>query len=121
VAVVIQPHALRLPRRIPFVPTLSRTEAVWLCAAVLLFGLISLIYLLQTSSIATAGYDVQRLQQEQKEWELRNEQLSLELAKMQSLTWVDERAKQLGMQHPEHTVTLQVSLPASAQGGDDGR
>ena len=54
----------------------------------------------------------QRLQDEQKDWELKNEQLQLELAKMQSLPWVEARASQLGMRQPEQTVTIQVKLPA---------
>ena len=112
-------QAARAPRllRVPLFPPLSRAAAVWLAALTLLFALISLLYLLQTSAIATSGYDIQRLQAEKADWELKNEQLQLELAKMQSLAWVEARAGQLGMQRPEKTVTVQVSLPAE---GDHG-
>lgn len=99
-------------------PSLSRAEAAWIAALVLLVGLISLVYLLQTSSVATAGYDIQRLQAEQREWELKNEQLQLELAKMQSLPWVEARAAQLGMRRPDKAVTVHVNLPTPA-GVDD--
>lgn len=116
------PQAARLsPHRIPLFPPLSRAAAVWVAALTLLFALISLMYLLQTSAIATSGYDIQQLQTEQKEWELKNEQLQLELAKMQSLAWVEARSAQLGMRKPDKTVTVRVSLPASNVGADDGR
>jgi hypothetical protein len=115
-------QAARLPaRRIPFLPALSRAAAVWISALTLVFGLISLFYLLLTSSIATAGYDIQRLQAEQRDWELKNEQLQLELAKMQSLAWVEGRATQLGMRKPDRVVTVHVTLPPARNGGDDGR
>jgi hypothetical protein len=113
------PQAARVPHllRLPLFPPLSRAAAVWTAALTLLFALISLLYLLQTSAIATSGYDIQRLQAEQKAWELKNEQLQLELAKMQSLAWVETRAGQLGMQRPEQTMTVRVSLPAEADHG----
>ena len=95
------------PRRL----SLSRTAAVWVAAVALLFGLISLFYLLQTSQIATAGYDVQRLQAEQRDWELRNEQLQLELAKRQSLTWIESEASgRLGMVRAEPTALTYVKV-----------
>ena len=108
------PRVATAPRRLRLL-SLSRTAAVWVAAVALLFGLISLFYLLQTSQIATAGYDVQRLQAEQRDWELRNEQLQLELAKMQSLAWVESRAAQMGMRRPERSVTLHLDMPS-----DDG-
>jgi hypothetical protein len=125
-----------LPLRAPRVPRLpqiaapfSRVEAAWICALLLLLGLISLMYLLETSSVATVGYDIQRLQVQQKQWELKNEQLQLELAKMQSLVWVESRAAQLGMQRPEQTLTLHVQVQrpeepattAASDGGENGR
>jgi hypothetical protein len=104
--------APRLSVRVP----IWRTEVAWVAALGLLLGLISLLYLLETSSVATAGYDIQRLQAEQKQWELKNEQLQLEVAKLQSLAWVESRAAQLGMHRPDQTRQLQVNLPAPDQG-----
>ena len=43
------------------------------------------------------------------------EQLQLELAKMQSLAWVESRAAQMGMRRPERSVTLHLDMPS-----DDG-
>lgn len=80
--------------------------AAWLPTILLAGSLVALVYLLQTSSLASTGYDIQRLQAERSTWLLRNEQLRLELAKRQSLTWVEAEATgRLGMVRP-HPSTL---------------
>jgi hypothetical protein len=86
--------------RLPLVGRLRATA--WLPSILLAASLVALVYLLQTSGVATTGYDIQRLQTERADWQLRNEQLRLELAKRQSLTWVESEAVgRLGMQRPE--------------------
>ena len=71
--------------------------------------LVLLMYLLQTSGIATTGYDIQRLQVERDDWQLRNEQLQFELGKRRSLTWIEAYAtEQLGMVRPEPTALTYV-------------
>jgi cell division protein FtsL len=63
------------------------------------------MYLLQASGVATTGYDIQRLQAERDDWQLRNEQLQLELAKRRSLTWIEaEATSRLGMVRAEPTA-----------------
>ncbi|MCA1647515.1 MAG: hypothetical protein LC797_19325 [Chloroflexi bacterium] len=63
------------------------------------------MYLLQTSGVATVGYDIQRLQVQRDDWQLRNEQLRLELAKRRSLTWIESEAVgRMGMVRPEPTA-----------------
>src|SRR5215472_16704723 len=60
------------------VPVLGRLWATaWLPSVLLAGCLVALMYLLQSSGIATAGYDIQRLQSERNDWQLRNEQLHL--------------------------------------------
>jgi cell division protein FtsL len=77
----------------------------WLPSILLAGCLVSLVYLLETSRIATTGYDIQRLQVERDDWELRNEQLQLELAKRRSLTWIEaEATSRLGMMRAEPTA-----------------
>jgi cell division protein FtsL len=67
--------------------------------------LVALVYLVQISGVATTGYDIQRLQAERDDWQLRNEQLQLELAKRKSLTWIESEAtSRLGMVRPEPTA-----------------
>jgi hypothetical protein len=74
-------------------PLLGRLWATaWLPSVLLAGCLVALMYLLQTSGVATAGYDIQRLQVERDDWALRNEQLQLELAKRRSLTWIEAEA-----------------------------
>jgi hypothetical protein len=73
--------------------------------------LVALMYLLQASGVATTGYDIQRLQAERNDWELRNEQLQLELAKRRSLTWIEAEATgRLGMVRAEPTALAYVTV-----------
>src|SRR5688500_2790012 len=92
-------------------PLLGRIQAVaWLPTILLAACAVALVYLLQTSGVATTGYDIQRLQTERREWQLRNEQLRLELAKRRSLTWVEaEAVGRLGMQRPEKLTYVRVT------------
>lgn len=91
-------------------PILGRLWATaWLPSILLAGCLVALVYLLQTSGVATTGYDIQRLQAERDDWQLRNEQLELELAKRESLTWIDSEATgRLGMVRAEPTSLTYV-------------
>ncbi|HEY1297397.1 MAG TPA: hypothetical protein VGJ60_30320 [Chloroflexota bacterium] len=93
-------------------PILGRLWATaWLPSILLAACLVALMYLVQTSGIATTGYDIQRLQTERDDWQLRNEQLQLELAKRQSLTWIESEATgRLGMVRPEPTALAYVKV-----------
>jgi hypothetical protein len=91
-------------------PVIGRLWAgAWL-PLVLVAGLfVALMYLLQTSGVATTGYDIQRLQAERDDWQLRNEQLQLELAKRRSLTWIESEATgRLGMVPAQPTALTYV-------------
>ena len=92
-------------------PLLGRLRAAaWLPTMLLAASLVALVYLLQASGVATIGYDIQRLQAERDDWQLRNEQLRLELAKRRSLTWVEAEATgRLGMVRPEPTALTYVT------------
>jgi hypothetical protein len=91
-------------------PLLGRLSAnAWLPCILLAGCLVALMYLLQTSGVATTGYDIQCLQAERDDWQLRNEQLQFELAKRRSLTWVESEAVgRLGMVRPEPTALTYV-------------
>jgi hypothetical protein len=93
-------------------PLLGRLWATaWLPSILLAACLVALVYLLQTSGVATTGYDIQRLQSERDDWQLRNEQLQLELAKRQSLTWIESEATgRLGMVQAEPTALAYVKV-----------
>src|SRR5437868_9185099 len=93
-------------------PILGRLWATaWLPSVLLAGCLVALVYLLQTSSVTTTGYDIQHLQQERDDWQLRNEQLRLELAKRRSLTWIEaEATARLGMVRAEPTALSYVHV-----------
>ena len=93
-------------------PILGRLWATaWLPSILLAGCLVALMYLLQTSGVATTGYDIQRLQAERDDWQLRNEQLQLELAKRQSLTWIESEATgRMGMVRAEPTALTYVKV-----------
>jgi cell division protein FtsL len=83
----------------------------WLPTMLVAWLLVALMYLVQTSGIATTGYDIQRLQADRDDWQLRNEQLQLEVAKRQSLTWIESEAtSRLGMVRAEPTAITYVKL-----------
>jgi len=95
--------------RLPIVGRLS--ARLWLPTILLAALLVALMYLVQTSGIATTGYDIQRLQAERDDWQLRNEQLQLELAKRQSLTWIESEATgRLGMVRPDPTAVAYIKV-----------
>lgn len=72
--------------------------ANWVGAAFVLATAAFSLYLTQVISVATAGYDLERLQTERAGWVARNEQLQLELAKRHSLAWSETQAvERLGM------------------------
>lgn len=97
-------------------PLVGRIQAAaWLPIILLAACAVALVYLVQTSGVATTGYDIQRLQAERSEWQLRNEQLTLELAKLHSLSWVQSEAVgRLGMVRPDPTTLTYVRVQRRA-------
>ena len=93
-------------------PILGRLWATaWLPSVLLAGCLVALMYLLQTSGVATVGYDIQHLQVERDDWQLRNEQLRLELAKRRSLTWIESEAVgRLGMVRAQPTALAYLKI-----------
>jgi hypothetical protein len=95
--------------RLPLVGRLWATA--WLPSTLLAASLVALMYLLQASGVAATGYDNQRLQIERDDWQLRNEQLRLELAKRRSLTWIESEATgRLGMVRAEPTALTYLKV-----------
>lgn len=108
VRAALRPRPAALEWRDATLPIVGRLRAAaWWPTLLLAASLVALVYLLQTSGVATTGYDIQRLQAERADWQLRNEQLRLELAKRRSLTWVEAEATgRLGMQRPDAGSTI---------------
>jgi len=113
-------HAQRKPKTPPAafewqdsrLPLLGRIWArAWLPAILVAGCLVAMMYLLQASAVAATGYDIQRLQAERSDWQLRNEQLQLELAKRRSLTWIEAEATgRQGMVRAEPTALAYVTV-----------
>jgi hypothetical protein len=105
-------HAPALEWREARLPVVGRLWARhWLFLILAAAMCVLLVYLLQTSGVATTGYDIQRLQTERDDWQLRNEQLQLELSKRRSLTWIESEATgRLGMVPAEPTALTYVKV-----------
>jgi hypothetical protein len=77
--------------------------------------LTSLLYLSQTSDIATTGYDIADLQTQKQELEMQNEQLRLKVAQLESLDRVDHEAStRLHMGPPQREIyvtAVPISIP----------
>lgn len=103
------------PRPSPAPPPADSGRA-WVPLVILGIGLVVLLYSMQLGSVTTSGYDLQRLQLERNEWRQRNEQLLLELAKVQSLAWIEvEAVQRLGMRRAEHVSYLELAAPPAAE------
>lgn len=80
----------------------------------LLISAVGLLYLMQTSRVATLGYEASRLQREREAQALANEQLSYDVARYESLPLVERVARdQLGMQPMTDYRYLDVPRPAA--------
>jgi hypothetical protein len=87
--------------------------------------LAGLAYTAQTSSVANTGYDIAALQAQREQWQRRNDQLRLELARAQSLALVEREARtRLSMGPPARVVYAHGPVPgriaAPAQSGLTG-
>lgn len=104
------PPIERLNPRRRLVPTGSwRTLFV---PGLVLVSLISLLYLGQTSDVASTGYDIVDLQTEQHQYQMKNEQLRFQIAQLESLDRIDhEASSRLHMGPPNHVVYVTAPRP----------
>jgi hypothetical protein len=106
----------------PHVPSVAAIEYLsgWL-GLTLLFATVAVsLYLVQISTMATAGYELQRLETERDAWQARNEQLEYELAKRRSLAWVEAQAtERLGLVRSDRPApVIRVNAPPSSDQGN---
>lgn len=88
----------------PGPPRRMGPRTIFLVVLVVVTGF-SLLYLSQTSDLAATSYDVAALQDKKSVWEMRNEQLRLQIDELQSLDRVDQSAStRLNMGPPTHVV-----------------
>jgi cell division protein FtsL len=102
----VGPQAVTVRRR--------TSGALMFTLVALLISAVGLLYLVQTSRVASLGYQASRLQREQEAQGLANEQLSYDVARYESLPLVQRVAEdQLGMQPMGDYRYLEVARPAS--------
>jgi hypothetical protein len=86
--------------------------------ALLALAILSLLYVRQSDDLAATGYDVANLQQSSRDWQRRNEQLQVDVARLQAVDQVAQLASQrLSMGPPRHTLFVRstpISVPAFA-------
>jgi hypothetical protein len=100
-------------------PIFSRLALGWVGVGLLFAGGLLSLYLVQVSSVAMAGYNLERLEEERQLWLSRNQQLEVELAKRRSLAWTEADAVQrLGMARVEAPVFLVVPAPGNENDGE---
>ncbi len=91
--------------------------AAWIPLAGILIGIASLLYLAQTSEVANTGYSIQDLQLQESNWEMRNEQLTLQLDKARALPGIQAQATgRLGMVPANNPIFLKAA-PVTGQSG----
>ena len=89
-------------------PSPLRNPLVAMAAVVMLFGVLALLYLTQTSSLVDTNYNIAKLQEEQARWQASNEQLELEIAELQSTDRLQREATARGMIKPKQFFYVQV-------------
>ncbi|MFH1485076.1 MAG: hypothetical protein ABIH46_03310 [Chloroflexota bacterium] len=94
-----------------YLPNFSGLIAL-LPATVAIMSIASLLLVVQTSRVATAGYDINRLAQIRDEWRDRNFQLEADVAYLQSLERVEKEATTRFNMKPA-TNYLYVTVPVS--------
>ena len=97
-------------------PVLRLPAGVLQIAPLLLALLISpALYLSVTSEAVTTGSTVERLRSERELWRQQNRQLENELAKLQSLPWVENEAvNRLGMRGAVPAIYMTIDRPRPA-------
>jgi hypothetical protein len=111
-------------RRVQLARYLSLDGGRYLIAAAVILSLMSLISLGQTGRLATQGYEVAKLQDQQTELLRQRSALQLRLSEAASLLKVDDRAKGLGLRPmtPEQARYVTIATPAAgSQDQETGR
>lgn len=78
-------------------------------------GAIGIIYLLQTSEVASLGYRVSELERERAELTETNQQLSYDAAMREALPSIEDRAEVLGMEPITDLIYLDVPAPLDTE------
>jgi cell division protein FtsL len=94
----------------PATPLLN--NAVLFAVVALALTTVGLLYLIQTTQVASLGYEISRLERERVAASLENQQLTYEVARYEALPEINRLARdEFGMQPMQEYVFLTVSLP----------
>lgn len=105
------PQKQKNRKRFSLLPRFKVGQTSLIVVTVLIFLLMSLIYLIQANSTATKGYEIEKEQEKIKKLESQGEKLELEMAKIRSTRELNEVPNQLNMQPaPEGEALKFVSL-----------
>ncbi len=105
-------HTMARPRISLHTDVISAQVARPLLLFVLAGGLASLLYIAQTSGVATTGYDLQSLEGQRQLWLARNEQARARVAVLESLDRVETEAMtRLQMVAPKGIIFVAVAGP----------
>jgi hypothetical protein len=89
-------HTARLSRRAAGASWEMRTFVAISCAIAFVF-LVAMLYLAETTTVATRGYEAQRLAQQRDELRRQNALLEVESARLDSPARIDAEAKRIGL------------------------
>jgi hypothetical protein len=105
---IVGDKARRLPQRSGLTALLPTTVAF--------VSLASLLLLVQTSRVASAGYDIERLEEIREDWKQKNYQLEYEIATFKALDRIEQEAvTRLNMIPATQHVYIKVDLPSQAK------
>jgi cell division protein FtsB len=84
------------------------------CLMICLIATSVFFYLIQITSSATQGFDVSKRQNEIKELKLKNEELKKQLSQFESLDFLQEQSKELGMIKIDQSVIDYLEIKDSS-------
>lgn len=90
-------RAKRRKFRKEYKPTFKLSRIGVVVSVVSLTLVLGLLYLSQSNQMATSGYDIAKLQQQQQDLKLQNEQLQIQASRLQSIQSIDSGIAKSGM------------------------
>ncbi len=93
----VVPEKAKGRKRHSILPEIKIGQTSLIVITVMIFLLMSLIYLIQANSTATKGYEIEKEQNRIKKLETQAEKLQLEMAKIRSTKELNQVPEQLNM------------------------
>lgn len=85
---------------------------VVLTIAAMVVGIAALLPLVQSSESTSTAGNIRQLEQDKTEWQMRLQELEVDIARLGSLDWIEAQARvRLKMRPPEETMYINVDAP----------